>query len=224
MAVARSRENGATRAARKRTRLSPDARRRQLVRIGTELFASRGLSDVWVDDVAEAAEVSRGLIYHYFPTKRDFYVAVLGHSIEEFLEMTAPDESLIGFERVHKGVEDLVEYVDAHRPGYLAVMFAANSGEPEVREMIQRMRDRAVNRICRSIVGDGEIPDILRIAVKGYQGSIIAICTDWIEHDTLPREQLVELAYAMFIGSLGAVAHASPELEAMLLEAAQSKG
>jgi AcrR family transcriptional regulator len=207
---------------RKRTRLSPENRKRQLVQIGTELFAERGLSDVWVDDVAEAAGVSRGLIYHYFPTKRDFYVAVLHHGIEEFLEKTAPDDTLIGLDRVHKGVDDFFEYVDNHRAGYMAVTFAANSGEPEVREMIEHMRERAVDRICRSIVGDGEVPGILRIAVKGYQGSMLAISTDWIENSSLPREQMVELAYAMFIGSLGAVAHASPELEAMLLEAAQS--
>ncbi len=88
---------------------------------------------------------------------------------------------------------------------------------------IERMRERSVDRVCHSIVGDGEVPEILRIAVKGYQGSMIAISTDWIETSSLPREQMVELAYAMFIGSLGAVAHASPELEAMLFEAAQSK-
>jgi AcrR family transcriptional regulator len=209
---------------RKRTRLSPADRRRQLVQIGMLLFAERGLSDVWVDDVAEAAGVSRGLIYHYFPTKRDFYIAVLDHAIEEFLEQTAPDPKLIGVERVHQGVEAFFEYVDKHRSGYLAVTFAANSGEPEVREMIERMRERSVDRICHSIVGDAEVPEILRIAVKGYQGSMIAICTDWIQQQpALAREQLIELAYAMFIGSLGAVAHASPELEAMLLEAAQSK-
>ncbi len=208
---------------RKRTRLSPESRKRQLVEIGTELFAERGLSDVWVDDVAAAAGVSRGLIYHYFPTKRDFYIAVLQHGIEEFLEKTAPDDTLIGLDRVHQSVEDFFEYVDTHRDGYMAVTFAANSGEPEVRDMIERMRERSVDRVCHSIVGDGEVPEILRIAVKGYQGSMIAISTDWIETSSLPREQMVELAYAMFIGSLGAVAHASPELEAMLFEAAQSK-
>lgn len=223
MAVKNSQQAGQSDKGRKRTRLSPDDRMRQLVNIGTELFAERGLSDVWVDDVAEAAGVSRGLIYHYFPTKRDFYVAVLQLSTEEFLAKTAPDDELIGLDRVHKSVEVFLEYVDTHRSGYMATIVAGNSGEPEIREMVQNVRERSIDQVCHSIVGEGDVPDILRLAVRGYQGSLIAMCIDWIENSTLPREQLVELAYAMFIGSLGAVAHASPELEAMLLEAAQTK-
>jgi AcrR family transcriptional regulator len=55
--------------ARSRRRLDPEQRRAQLLDIGARLFAERAYEDVWIEEVAELAGVSRGLMYHYFPTK-----------------------------------------------------------------------------------------------------------------------------------------------------------
>jgi AcrR family transcriptional regulator len=52
-----------------RQRLSPERRREQLLQIGARLFAEHPYEDVWIEEVAELAGVSRGLLYHYFPTK-----------------------------------------------------------------------------------------------------------------------------------------------------------
>jgi AcrR family transcriptional regulator len=47
-----------------RTRLSTERRREQLLAIGAGLFAKRPYDEVWIDEVAEIAQVSRGLLYH----------------------------------------------------------------------------------------------------------------------------------------------------------------
>ena len=60
----------------RRRRLSVDDRRDELLRVGMELFSTRAYDEIWVEEIADRAGVSRGLLYHYFPTKRDFYVAV----------------------------------------------------------------------------------------------------------------------------------------------------
>ncbi len=60
-----------------RRRLAPEQRRAQLLDIGARLFADRPYEDVWIEEVAELAEVSRGLMYHYVPTKRDFFAAIV---------------------------------------------------------------------------------------------------------------------------------------------------
>ncbi len=39
-----------------RTRLGVDERREQLLQIGAELFSERAYEDVWIDEIAEAAE------------------------------------------------------------------------------------------------------------------------------------------------------------------------
>jgi AcrR family transcriptional regulator len=62
---------------RTRRRLSTGERREQLLSVGARLFSESPYDDVWIEQVAEIAGVSRGLLYHYFPTKRDFFAAVV---------------------------------------------------------------------------------------------------------------------------------------------------
>ncbi|MDX5454685.1 MAG: TetR/AcrR family transcriptional regulator, partial [Rhodococcus sp. (in: high G+C Gram-positive bacteria)] len=61
----------------KRRRLPPEERKRQLVAIGLQELATRPIHALSVDRVAEIAGISRGLLFRYFPTKQDFYVAVV---------------------------------------------------------------------------------------------------------------------------------------------------
>ena len=58
-----------------RTRLSTEQRRLQLLAIGAELFARRPYEQVSIEEVAEIAQISCGLLYHYFPSKRAMVLA-----------------------------------------------------------------------------------------------------------------------------------------------------
>jgi AcrR family transcriptional regulator len=65
------------RAARERARLQVDERRTQLLELGLRLFTDRSYDELSIDDIARAAGISKGLLYHYFPSKRDYYVEVV---------------------------------------------------------------------------------------------------------------------------------------------------
>ncbi len=73
-----------------RARLSLDERRQQLLDLGLELFSQRPFEDISVEDIADAAGISRGLLYHYFPSKRDFYVAVVRVAAAELRALIEP--------------------------------------------------------------------------------------------------------------------------------------
>lgn len=47
--------------------------------VATDLFASRGFATVSLDDVAAAAEVTRGAIYHHYTGKKGLFGAVAAH-------------------------------------------------------------------------------------------------------------------------------------------------
>ena len=49
--------------------------RETIVTVGLELFAERGYQQTTVADIAEAAEVSKGTVFAYFPTKEDIVFA-----------------------------------------------------------------------------------------------------------------------------------------------------
>jgi AcrR family transcriptional regulator len=59
------------------------------------MFSERSYDEVSIDDLARSAGISKGLLYHYFPTKRDFYVAALNQSSSDLLAQTlTPEDGL----------------------------------------------------------------------------------------------------------------------------------
>ena len=73
----------AVRGKRTRIRLETDERRAQLLELAKRAFSDRSYDDVSIDDLAREAKISKGLLYHYFPTKRDLYVAGLSEIADE---------------------------------------------------------------------------------------------------------------------------------------------
>jgi AcrR family transcriptional regulator len=88
-----------------RVRLEVDARRAQLLEIGRELFTTRSYDELSVDEIAQAAGISKGLLYHYFPGKRVFYIESLREAAEELLRQTMPPRALAPIERLRAGID-----------------------------------------------------------------------------------------------------------------------
>lgn len=51
-----------------RVRLKPEERRTQLINIGLRLLVDRPIHEMSIDEVAAEAGISRGLLFHYFPS------------------------------------------------------------------------------------------------------------------------------------------------------------
>jgi AcrR family transcriptional regulator len=58
-------------------RLTAEQRRRQLVTVALELFAYRGYRATTMDDIAEAAGVTKPLVYQHFSSKRALYLELV---------------------------------------------------------------------------------------------------------------------------------------------------
>src|ERR1700735_2122429 len=58
-------------------RLTAGQRRRQLVAVALELFAQRGYRATTMDDIAEAAGVTKPLLYQHFSSKRALYLELV---------------------------------------------------------------------------------------------------------------------------------------------------
>src|SRR5207248_2218486 len=144
-----------------RRRLSVDQRRAELLRIGMELFSTRAYEEIWVEEIAELAGISRGLLYHYFPTKRDFYVAVSRAAAAEAGEVSAPDPSLAPSEQLRWGIEAFVGYAEEHSQGFLTAWRGSLSGDPEVRAIGEESRERQAARILATVADAEELPPLL---------------------------------------------------------------
>ena len=142
---------------RTRRRLSTEERREQLLSVGARLFSESPYDEVWIEQVAEIAGVSRGLLYHYFPTKRDFFAAVVERESERMLRMTAAVPGVPAREQLAAGLDTFLEYVQAHAHGFRAFHRADAAGDQAVRRVYQRALAAQERQILAALAADPEL-------------------------------------------------------------------
>lgn len=178
-----------------RARLPVGERRDQLMQRGLELFSSQSYDTVSIDDIAEAAGISKGLLYHYFPSKRDFYVAVVREAVRELIELTEPDPALPPDQRLRASLDAYLDYVERNREGYLAVMQGGVGADPEVRELVDRVRHRTVERILEGLGVRTPSPALL-VGLRAWVGFVEGAVAAWLDGNDVARSELVD----MFVG------------------------
>ncbi|WP_432176762.1 TetR/AcrR family transcriptional regulator [Streptomyces sp. Tue6028] len=150
-----------------RARLRPDERRTQLIGIGLRLLTTRPIHDLSIDEVAAEAGISRGLLFHYFPTKRDYYVAVVQAAARRLLlHAEAPKEGS-PTERVHGIVDGFVSFVQRRKANYVAVVRAGAGGDELVREVFEENRRTLTDRVLDAAGVDDPTP-LHTLAVRGW--------------------------------------------------------
>jgi AcrR family transcriptional regulator len=67
-------------------RLTAEQRRQQLFAVALELFARRGYRATTMDDIAEAAGVTKPLVYQHFSSKRALYLELVESIAQDLLD------------------------------------------------------------------------------------------------------------------------------------------
>jgi AcrR family transcriptional regulator len=168
-------------------RLKPDERRSQLVELGMRMFIERPYDSFSMDDVATEAGISKGLIYHYFPSKRDFYVAVLREAAADILQLTEPDNSLPPGERIRVAATNFLDYVRQSPEAYLAVVRGGIGSDPEVAAVAEEVRQVLMQRVLDGL-DIGEPPATIVMAIRAWIGFAEAACLEWLSHE-MPMEE-----------------------------------
>ncbi|WP_405775007.1 TetR/AcrR family transcriptional regulator [Streptomyces sp. NBC_01538] len=193
---------------RARRRLSTGERREQLLSVGARLFSESPYDDVWIEQVAEIAGVSRGLLYHYFPNKRDFFAAVVERESERMLRMTAAVPGVPAREQLAANLDAFLAYVEEHAHGYRAFHRADASGDQAVRKVYQRALAAQERQILVALAADPEFGRLseerpeLRLAVRGWLAFTTAVCLEWLRGSDLSREQVRDLCARSLLGTL----------------------
>ncbi|MEA2468565.1 MAG: hypothetical protein QOJ57_2691 [Thermoleophilaceae bacterium] len=193
------------------SRLDVDERRRQLLEAGTRVFTERSYDDASMAEVARAAGISKGLLYHYFPSKRDLFVATLEAAAAELQEITQPDPSLPIPEQLVAALDAYLGWIDEHSDSYAKLMESA-SGSDDVRSYMAQVRAGTVERMLEALVKGGD-PAAIRTALNGFLWFMDGACLDWLANRDLTREQLRDMLVATFAGALGAALQTGPTVE-----------
>ena len=194
---------GVLRETRAYRRLKVDERRHQLLERTTELFATHGYDELSMAKIAREAGVSKPLLYHYFPTKRQLFEAVLAQAAEQHLERIDWDGDLPPAEQLSGSLDAYLSWIEENRATYEKLMRSA--GIPEVRELIDRVREETARRILAGLSGEGvPAPPKVRAAVRGWLWFMDGVCLDWVHEQDLSRAEVHGLLLGSLVGSLTA--------------------
>jgi AcrR family transcriptional regulator len=187
-----------------RARLDVDERRRQLLALGTALFGSRPYDEVSIDEVARTAGISKGLLYHYFPTKRDFYIATVRQAATELIDRTKTPEQMDSLDRLRVGLDAFFDYVADHGAAYENLLRSGIGSDPEVAAILDETREAFSNRFIERLAVRS---DLARLALRGWVGFVEAATLGWLgARDRVSRDAVRDMVMRVAIDVLKSVA------------------
>jgi AcrR family transcriptional regulator len=153
----------------KRTRLDPVARRAQLIELGVEMLATRTLDELSVEDIAQKAGISRGLLFHYFSSKQEFHVEVARAAAAALLARTAPDTTQPPIDALRGALAAFIEYVEENPDNYKSLVRGAASGDADMRAIFDATRSTMAGRVV-AVLGEHGLPlgPRAELAVHGW--------------------------------------------------------
>lgn len=175
-----------------RRRMGVEERRSQLIELGVEAFSLRPYDAVSIDDVAATAGISKGLLYHYFPTKRDFYVATIGEVSRHLLDATDIADGDDPVLRLRRGLDAYFQFVERHGAAYASLLRGGIGVDPEAAAVVENTRTIIAKRLLASIEL-GEVSPLVRTTIRGWIGFVEATSLDWVDHHDVSQSDLVVL-------------------------------
>lgn len=180
-------------------RLTAGDRRRQLIGIGLRMLTDQPIHQLSVDAVAEQAGISRGLLFHYFPTKRDFYVAVMRAAGRRLLRVTAPDPDTEPAEQLRQMLTAYVAFVSRRRDAYISFLRGAAGGDSFVVEVYDETRAALTTRVL-TMLGEPPSQDRpaspVRLTVHAWLAYVEDLAIEWSglppRHRPSDADQLVD--------------------------------
>lgn len=172
-------------------RLSATERRRQLIGIGLELLTERPLSEITVEEVSRRAGISRGLLFNYFPTRRDFHIAVIRAAMRRMSRIVEPPDDVPERDRVRLVIERAIAFLERRHDPYVAIVRGVAGADPEVAAIYAEARLELVH-ITLSALGRRPTP-ALELLVAGWLAFVEETVLTWVERPVIDRKELARL-------------------------------
>jgi AcrR family transcriptional regulator len=191
----------------RRVRLTPAARREQLLTLGVQMLATRTLEELSVEDLAEEAGISRGLLFHYFRNKQEFHRAVVSYATANMVDLTEPDTSLPPLEQLSGVLEKYLDYVTDHYDVYTCLIRGHARSTEELFTIVEETRLTFANRVRDNLHLLGmAYDDVTYLAIRGWLAFVEEVVVKWVPERTVPREEVLRL-FATSLPALIGAAH-----------------
>ncbi|MFJ7153472.1 TetR/AcrR family transcriptional regulator [Streptomyces sp. NPDC101118] len=194
-------------------RLSVEERRGQLLEAALSLFAHRAPEDVSLDDVAEAAGVSRPLVYRYFPGgKQQLYEAALRTAADALEHCFAQPQTGPLSRRLAEALDRYLAFVDEHATGFAALLQGGSVAETSrTTATVDGVRRAAAEQILVHLAVERP-GSRLRMMVRTWITAVEAASLIWLDEGKQPPvEELRDWLVDQFVALLTVTAATDPE-------------
>ncbi|MDQ1113777.1 AcrR family transcriptional regulator [Microbacterium testaceum] len=190
----------------RRTRLTPDQRRAQLVASGVAFLAEKPLDDLTMEVLSERVGVSRGLVFHYFGSRQGLHREVVITAAAALLEASVPRDDLDPRERLDDTLSRIVAFVREHRGTFFSLVRGVASGDPEVRSEVDRARDVTAGWVTDGFLelGSGDSP-LLRVALRSWVNFAEEVLVELALGTEMPAAEIVAFLSRSAFGVLASV-------------------
>jgi len=182
-------------------RLEHDERRSQILDVAGRLFGARGYAAVSTSEIAREAGITRGLLHHYFGSKRDLFleaVRAVVHAPMVPVRGPAPDRAMEDV--ISEAVDQWLTFVHRNRRTWFAAMAAEGFGrDAGLEEIVDEARDGTVSAIVDVLgLSDRDSP-VLRTVLRTYSGLAEQASREWLVRKRLTRAEALSLLSAALL-------------------------
>ncbi len=179
------------------TRMPRDQRRLSLLDAANEVFTTKGYHAAAMDDIAEAAGVSKPVLYQHFGSKLDLYLALLDASCDTLVEivrdaLAATDHNA---DRVSATMGAFYSFVSSASGEFRFVFESDLTGDAAVQQRLWQVNSDIADLVAAVIVTDTALPpEQSKLLAISLVGIAQVSARYWVSSGmTVPIEEATQL-------------------------------
>ena len=163
-------------------RLTADARRRQLFDVALSLFAKHGYAAATMDDIAEAAGVTKPLVYQHFESKRALYLELMDVFSRELVTsiVKATANAQGPRQQVEQGFAAYFELMLGNEEAFRLLYGRDAPDDPELGESLRRVEE-TLARAIDSLIDAGLDPEHRLLLAHAVVGMAEGASRHWLD-------------------------------------------
>jgi AcrR family transcriptional regulator len=195
------------------SRLPAAERRQQLLDVAVTEFSQRGYRNTSMNDLAEAAGVTKPVLYQHFSSKRDLFLELLRELGGRLRAELADSAATAGSPRrqVEAGMRAYFRWVADHQGGFQVLFSGDSRYDPDFRREVARVEDDIADNVASLIVIEGFDEEHRRLLAMGIVGMAERTGRYWVRRPSGvgPDELAAQVAELAWNGLRGVGVHAA---------------
>ncbi|MFL5820306.1 MAG: TetR/AcrR family transcriptional regulator [Solirubrobacteraceae bacterium] len=179
--------------------MSAGERREAILAAAMEVFSRRGYHGTSIDGIAQAAGISKALIYEHFASKKELHGSLLQAQVDDLFERLAASAAAGGEPelRLRRGLDTFFAFVQERRDAWR--MLFRDAVDPDVADQLQRVQAQATGLIAALMASDPDMPPpdepeaqlLVEMLAQQLSGAMQSLANWWFDHQEVPRQALV---------------------------------